>query len=142
MINNVSQISPVYTQTSTKTDNVDTLPAAEWNAISAAVAQAHTKINNIIANGTFTSTADGLITSNGSSTYNSETYPTTVAIENNNGNVSILADGNLSLEASGQYSGTGQILFSVNGHDVDVEDLYKVIEYFKTNNTTGPFASA
>lgn len=28
---------------------MDTLPAAEWNAISAAVAEAHTKINNILS---------------------------------------------------------------------------------------------
>jgi hypothetical protein len=38
MINNVSQIPSTYTQTSIKEDGKDRLPAAEWNAISAAVA--------------------------------------------------------------------------------------------------------
>lgn len=42
------KISNKYIQTATKQDGTDTLEASEWNAISAAVATSHTKINGII----------------------------------------------------------------------------------------------
>ena len=54
MINNIKPIgdlteqTSVYTQSATKTDNVSTLQAAEWNSLSKATALAHTKINAIL----------------------------------------------------------------------------------------------
>ena len=57
MIDNVNIIASPYAKTETK-QNGSTLQAAEWNAISDAVETAHSKINDIIENGTSSSSSE------------------------------------------------------------------------------------
>ena len=149
MINNVSQISPAYTQTSIKRDNVDTLPAAEWNAISAAVALAHTKINDILSEGQNTISGNKIIIE---SQEGDDDADITLSAENE---IYINADQTIELKANtisiGDSDSSQATLvygdFTVvpaEGNTITAGDLYTMIAYFKnegTTNGTGPFAS-
>lgn len=158
MNTNVSQISSVYTHTSDKHDNVDTLPAAEWNELSTAVAEAHTKINDILSGkkGEI-SGAGGIKLISTTDDVNGE-GDITLSAQNE---IYINADQTIKLKANtisiGDSDSPQAYATSVYGdftvaipaendttHTVKAEDLYTIIAYFKNEgrtNGTGPFAS-
>ena len=152
MNTNVSQISPVYTHTSDKHDNVDTLPAAEWNAISTAVAQAHTTINDILSG------EEGKISGNKITIESKEGDDDADIILDSKNEVIIKApNGSIQLKSSEieignqstiTFNGNAIFYIPINGNTTLLEmrasDLYTIVDYFKNEgitNGTGPFAS-
>lgn len=156
MNTNVSQISSVYTHTSDKHDNVDTLPAAEWNAISTAVAQAHATINDILSGkkgeisgaggiklisttddvngeGDITLSAQNEIYINANQTI--ELKANTISIGDSDSSQATIVYGDFTVVIPAENDDT---------HTIKAEDLYTMIAYFKNEgrtNGTGPFAS-
>jgi len=155
MINDVSQISPVYTQTSTKVDGKDQLPAAEWNAISAAVAQAHTKINDILSEGQNKISGNKIIIESEEGDDDADI----ILDSKNEVIIKALNSGSIQLKSSEIEIGNQSIIgfngnatfyipMTIDGNttflQMTASDLYTIVDYFKNEgitNGTGPFAS-
>lgn len=146
---NISQILPVYTQTSTKTDNVDTLPAAEWNAISAAVAQ----INDILSEDQNKISGNKITIESKVGNDDADIIldsKNEVIIKAPNGSIQ-LKSGEIEIGNQSTIGFNGNVTFYIpvttDGNttllQLKASDLYTIVDYFKTEgrtNGTGPFA--
>lgn len=164
MINNVTQIPTIYSKVDSKRNNVSTLDATEWNTLSTAVQDAHEKINDIITNGkvkdleatdddSISISTHGIKDQNNEGSIHILTLGSDIELcsqnlnNENNGSCDIVLNAdnganvridNCNLKFSDNFAG----LIDSGDNSCKISDIITVVNYFKTNNTTGPFASA
>lgn len=130
-----------------QTDYTDNLSAQMWNNLSQAVETAHTKINSIVGgtNATISGANVNIESSDGNVTIASDSD---LSLGAGNGIQVTSSAGNLILSGYGNTEiicGSSDITFSLgsnSGESCTLSDILTVVNYFKTNNGSGPFAAA
>ena len=161
MINDVTSIAAPYSAVTNKENytsgdpaDVNKLDATQWNNLSSAVATAHTKINQIIGSSNSNASLRGKrieieSTSDGDIVLTSDGDVNIHAIGDidmdPNGDLSFAPAGTLSLESLDNTTikvpSGKSITLTIGSSSVTVSDIITVVNYFKNNTSSGPFAS-